>query len=95
MKPAQEWAEDERALEDPVGVIREIQREAFAAGFAAGTDTAADGVVGHADALGSQRAVSVNAAVPLGLQALAVQLREIGRDARFAARALREAGGAT
>jgi hypothetical protein len=89
-----EWADDERFAEDPVAVVREIQREAFAAGFAAGSDTAADGVVGHADALGSQRAVSVNAAVPRGLQALAVQMRELGRDARAAARALREAGGA-
>lgn len=86
-------SEDARWIDDQVKVVEEIMREAFAAGFVAGTEQTARCVGDHIDAIASNLAMRVPESVPRGLRVLVTRARELGMDAPTMQRAWREAVG--
>lgn len=84
MKTAAQWlgdpADDQVWIDDPASIVERIQREAFAAGFAEGTETTARGIDGHAAKLGSNLAVPMLPSIPRGLIALAETARQVAVD---------------
>lgn len=96
MRTAQQvWdntCEDPRWITDQAGIIDEILREAFAAGYAEGAATVARAIEGHAQRLGAQVAAPVTPSVPMGLRSLAQVAAELGRDQVAVAAAWRRSG---
>ena len=82
--PQQVWdttGEDTRWIDEPAAVLKEIMREAFAAGYADGAEVAADGIDGHVNRLGSNTSImALPESVPRGLRALSVRMVETGID---------------